>query len=246
MLSEKTYWFVLIIAFSGFSLTIWFWLMPYQIVEYNLGVNLLTSSIFMVFTIVFLSWLSRLRERLQWKSARDQLYHEISARLFSIFRQVFLFVDPTAIGDMPKTVFARRLEKLSNESDEDFQYMLESTYLQSEKEISAIIKGWARRDRDFISMEMHNFQSFFDPELRVHMVNILSALGDLEYLLDLKEKHSIANPWGQGQFIIDLYLGRISYSIHTIVKEIHEVSKMGIEIYRQQWLCPTCDRPAQG
>lgn len=70
MLSEKAYWIILIVAFTEFSL-VWFWLVPYRIVEYNLGANLFTGPIFMVLTIVFLSWLFTSGEKNQWSLVEE-------------------------------------------------------------------------------------------------------------------------------------------------------------------------------
>jgi len=135
-MSEKLYWLILIAAFTGFGLLTWVWLIPDGIVEYNLGVNLLTSSVFMVFTIVFLSWLSRLREELQWKLARDQLHQELGARLFSISRQIFLLIDQALTGEMPQIAFVKRLEELCDGSEENLRQTVEMAFMQSERDIN--------------------------------------------------------------------------------------------------------------
>ena len=73
-ISEKGYWLTLIAIFSIFAVLIWAVFIPKQFIEYNLGVNLFTSSIFTVLTIVFLSWLFDLREKAEW--------HQLEMRYF--------------------------------------------------------------------------------------------------------------------------------------------------------------------
>lgn len=93
MLSEKVYWGILIAVFIGIALLIWLWFVPVGFVEYNLGVNLFTSSIFMVFTIVFLSWFVTLRERIQWKAVREEVYLNIKDCISTVFNEIFDIVE---------------------------------------------------------------------------------------------------------------------------------------------------------
>ncbi|MGD8506467.1 MAG: hypothetical protein PVF15_07375 [Candidatus Bathyarchaeota archaeon] len=88
MISERTYLTILIVAFFGSALLLGLWLVPYEIIEYNLGVNLLTSSIFMVLTIVFLGLLFTLRERSQWRSVKDSVYMSIAYHMGTLFSKI--------------------------------------------------------------------------------------------------------------------------------------------------------------
>lgn len=225
MISEKSYWTILIVAFMGFALLIWFGLMPYGIVEYNLGVNLFTSSIFMMLTILFISWLFGLREKLAFESTRIQLHKELGTRLFSISGQILFLIHPVPIENVQKTDFVKKLKDLSNESDENFVQTLGLRLRETGPEAEVIMAGWARRDKHFLTMELQTFQSFFEPHLRVHLVDIVCALSDLEYLLELKEKFPMSDM---------IYFVRVPRVIHEIIKEIHEISKVGIEIYPKQ------------
>lgn len=93
MLSEKAYWVILIVVFIGLALSIWFWLIPCGIVEYNLGVNLFTSSIFMLMTIVFLSWLFVFREKMYWKTVEKKVHSTIENNARAI-GDLSLLLDP--------------------------------------------------------------------------------------------------------------------------------------------------------
>ena len=75
------------------SFVIWIILIPFHILEYNLGVNLFTSSIFTVLTILFLSWLFSLREKAEWKAVREEVYFQIKLELLTLFQMVADYFD---------------------------------------------------------------------------------------------------------------------------------------------------------
>jgi len=236
MLSEKSYWILLISLFSGSAILIWLLLIPQRVVDYDLGVNFFTSSIFMILTIVFLSWLSRLREEHQWESARNQLHGELGVRLFSILMQILFMIDQVLVEDNQKAYAVRRLEELSVKSNEEFREILFIPLNNLGEEAFSYIGSWAKRDKHLISMEMQSFQSFFDPDLRVHMLNIVCALSDLEYLLEVREKEYVLEEKDRKTIahITDhkINIEKIPDYLHIIVKEIREIKNMGIEISR--------------
>lgn len=101
MLSEKIYWIILIVAFAGFALSIWLVLIPYEVVEYNLGVNLFTSSIFMVLTVIFLSLLANLRERREWKNVETWVKRKMGEQLYYLFNILARFIYPKQFSPDP-------------------------------------------------------------------------------------------------------------------------------------------------
>jgi hypothetical protein len=83
--SERVYWIILITIFTALALIIWLWLVPYQVLEYNLAVNLFTSSIFMVATVISLSWLISLREKAEWHAVREEVFFRIRLEISNLF-----------------------------------------------------------------------------------------------------------------------------------------------------------------
>jgi hypothetical protein len=83
--SERVYWILLITIFTTLALIIWLWLVPCQILEYNLAVNLFTSSIFMVATVISLSWLITIREKAEWQHVREEVFFRIRMELMTLF-----------------------------------------------------------------------------------------------------------------------------------------------------------------
>ena len=100
MLSERTYWVILVAGFSIVSLVIGLWIIPNRILEYNLAVNFLTSSIFMVLTIGLLTLFINLRERIVWKKVEDEVRWNISFAASEIFNGI---LDTVENGLMTKT-----------------------------------------------------------------------------------------------------------------------------------------------
>lgn len=91
-ISEKRYWVILLSIFGIFAILLWFWWIPYNIIEYNLAVNLFTGSIFMIFTILFLSWLLSVRERAEWRLVRDEVFFNIKLELGTLFDEISEFM----------------------------------------------------------------------------------------------------------------------------------------------------------
>ena len=91
MISEKTYWAILIVGFTCFSLLIWLCIIPFQLLEYNLSVNLLTSSIFTVLTIILLTWIISIQQTQRWKRVKSAVYREIGVALGHLFRTMIIY-----------------------------------------------------------------------------------------------------------------------------------------------------------
>lgn len=88
MISEKAYWLILSIGFSSFVLIIWIWLVPCNILEYNLAVSLFTSSLFMVLTVFFLTLIFNAQQNKRWNKVKEAVYGEIGTALEHIFRSM--------------------------------------------------------------------------------------------------------------------------------------------------------------
>jgi hypothetical protein len=101
--SEQLY--LLLIASVFFSISvilgIEIWVFDNKIIEYSFAVSLFTSSIFLVLTIVFLSWLFNVRERAQWQNVRERVFSNIRLETGLLANHLFDFVIKTPeINDM--------------------------------------------------------------------------------------------------------------------------------------------------
>lgn len=89
-ISQKQYWVILVILFTAISLFMagLLWIFPPNTIGYDLAVGFLTSSFFMILTIVFFSWLLDVREKAEWYAVREEVYFKIRLELASLFIQV--------------------------------------------------------------------------------------------------------------------------------------------------------------
>jgi hypothetical protein len=92
--SEKAYWITLVIIFTSFALVVWFYLLPFGYIDSNLAANLFTSSIFMVITIIFLSWFIGIREKQEWTKVKHVTYSKINFLLQDIVDTFDSYCEP--------------------------------------------------------------------------------------------------------------------------------------------------------
>lgn len=144
----ETYWLILIVGFTTSALLLWFWFIPNGL-EYNLGVNLFTSSLFMVFTIVFLSWLFTIREKRLWKPLEKDVYDVIGIELGLLFYGILDFVEngyeiqssiidtPYKAGERDKRAFVE-LCKLRDSKDLRFNAFMLKLFLEDENQLELL------------------------------------------------------------------------------------------------------------
>lgn len=68
MVTERTYWVLLIVGLVLFIVVDIVWIMP---THWDIGVNLFTDAIFTMFTIVFLTWIFTIREKRELEPVRE-------------------------------------------------------------------------------------------------------------------------------------------------------------------------------
>ena len=243
MISEKTYWIFLVVVFAGSTLLTGLWLIPHRIVEYNLGVNIFTGSIFMVLTIVFLSWLSNLREKHEWRAVKDLAYSEIRIEASSLFDNMLTYIEKghTIKYSMLQAKEERRKEgltllrelrdpeKIKIEESSLHELLADETSIQKFREI-------ARR----LSNVQVKYSKFLSSELTVSLMEIQYAIRSLEinskhYLMvttmDRGLRQILAEPNGIdfSKSIADICM-LVRNSFKALIDEINNVHDMGIEL----------------
>jgi len=227
MLSEKTYLIILILGFTGITLFIWLMLIPYGIVEYNLGVNLFTSSIFMVLTIVFLSWLFNLREKQEWKNVEALVNKRIGKYHYSLFDILARFIYPQIFRPHPnKEKVLEILKALNGTKKATLATHANQNYFSrpldplSEEQLEILFKL-----RKYIGNLEIKHSRFIKPKILMSLMEIENCLDIIEEDFNLFKKFP-----GSGKAVKE----EIAKSILMIMKEIYKIHKMGIEIYPKQ------------
>jgi len=238
-MSEKFYWFFLVVIFGVFALLIWFWLVPNSIVEYNLGVNLLTSSIFMVLTVIFLSYLSDLRQQNDWKTVKERVYDTISWHIKSITSYLTDFLDfpSELLFDFPikgqwlpiggkvdiafKKSLIAQMEYLSSKDGEEISLSnYGKKYLRGSKG-SRLLKDFCIQEIDIINNIEAKYAKFLKPSLISLLMQLETDLYGIVDLISVKDH-------------FENYLSLIVHPIHTTIKVIHKIHKTEIEIHPPQ------------
>jgi len=235
-MSEKVYWFFLIMLFGVFALLIWFWFIPKEIVEYNLGVNLLTGSVFMVLTVIFLSYLSNLRQQNEWKIVKERVYDTISWHTKSIAAYFSDFLDfpSELLFDFPikgqwlpiggeldiafKKSLIGQMEYLSSKDAEEISLSnVGKKYLRGSKG-SRLLKDFCSQEIDIINNSVAEYGKFLTPSLTSLLMQLETALYGIVDIISIKEQ-------------IKNYPSLIVHEIHETIKVIHEIHKTEIEIH---------------
>lgn len=76
---------ILLVFLGFFSLFDLLWILP---LARDVGVNLLTDAIFTIFTIVFLSWMIRIRDHKAWKSIEERVTDKLRDCLKNLFENL--------------------------------------------------------------------------------------------------------------------------------------------------------------
>jgi hypothetical protein len=114
-MSERSYWILLTVLFAGFSLSVMFLLIPYHIIEYNLGVNLFTSSVFMVLTIIFLTWIINIQEKKRGKFFQERVQSRIAdhVNVLSTWVEMLAIQKDKKLATLVKNDIKDRAQQLS-------------------------------------------------------------------------------------------------------------------------------------
>lgn len=235
MLSEKFYWIILVLFFTFFALSIWLFLIPYRILEYTLGVNLFTSSIFMVLTIVFLSWLFDLREARQWSHVENRVLKILGIELSSLSKWLISMCHVSFLARSTLTsgkVFFDSLEELNSKATLDVWDMWKS--MLSTGQFASFFEDYERRLAD---IENRYFR-FLDHRLVDSLMEIRWNLNALT--LDsraIRQIYEVQKDYAE-EYAKKHFEG-FSEAIHRIIKEVYKIHKLGLDISTGQNLFQT-------
>lgn len=250
MLSEKWYWIILILGLGLFSAATLFWILPYA---RDVAVNLLSGSLFTIFTIVFLTWLIRKRENDSWKLVEKRVLYRISTHLYKIFDNIYLyFLQPAPrmskqleeqFAKAEKMDYGLKRERLIDVILVEFYASQEQIMLGNETdgmvflqnpdlEAATGFKSDFEKERDFLEHIITEYSKFISPVLMNSIMQIEDGLEGIILVCDriisidlpsMKQDHS------------DLFANItrdnvriLADAIHKITKEIDKLNKKGL------------------
>lgn len=223
-MTEKMYWLLLIAGLAIFITIDCIFVIPSV---RDIGVNFLTDSIFMMFTIIFLSWLINYRANLSWKSVKKYVFKRISTQIFGLFTDLSNFCKCTSVGGMAegetmeqfrKNIFFRQLEELNagcKLNSIGRKYFL----------TDSLATLFDKREQYLNNIET-KYSRFLEPKLVESLAIIQDNLHVLNQSIKIREK--MKESFGIND---EQYFESIETTINKIFKEIYKIYKFGFNVY---------------
>ncbi len=239
--SLRVFWFFLIAGFSVFALLVWFWLMPDHILEYNLGISLFSSSIFMVLTIVFLNVLLNAREKNEWKTVKNYVYSTIQEELTITFNEILNYIENGLETKMSLLQLEDRetrnqkglteLRKLKDAKELKLSAQPIAFLLEHENQLDVFLNV----SRNLGEVET-KYSKFLPPQLTLSLMKIRDSIRLLEASLELYTRFKNLNPVLGAPILqevqeLNMIPRTISLSFKKLFEEIDNIHKIGIEFY---------------
>jgi len=241
MISERVYWAALIVAFAGFSVLVWYKLVPDGAMEYNLGVNFFTGSIFTMVTIVFLTWLYGLSEKARWKIVKEEVFFSIERSLGNLFNVILLYHQRGP--DIRKSIM---MEK--SPEDRKRICLAELKHLKEEKEakfdryyIKDLIDNKRTLEFEFLSVARRldsvetKYSKFLSPQFIRSLMKMQDAFSDIEVatLFGSKNKEPKKSEDGEQldpeEFESTFEFRFVASAFKALIEELYNLRSAGIE-----------------
>jgi len=250
MLSERTQWIILFLVFFAISLVIGFLIIPYRLLEYNLAINLLTSSIFTAITVGLLSWFLNLSDTIRWKKVENEVHWDIEFALTEIFQGILSSIENgNAIRLSAMT--------LQNKEDRKKSYLIQLRNLKDAKEIKLdqmylklFLQEYESALEPFSSVSRRlsdtqiKYHRFLSPELTLSLMNVQHLIFALETTSQMftSFKRAVASfnklpkelagkiPQMSEEKLEAVIQQSISTTFKKMIEEIYKMSQMRYEI----------------
>jgi len=237
MLSEKSYWFVLIVGLCTFIVIDYLWIVP---IHEGFGVNLLTDAIFMVFTIVFLTWVISFREARKWRIVGSKIRERIEYRLFKIFSDIsayFLEPTPQMLNDLEKglqgtdrmdegierekAIASSLVKYYASKETVELGEFVKAFFEQPNKDVATYLIESFKRESDFLEHIVSEYSGFLPPDLMNSIMEIEDCLDEVINVLWVISMLGVQSPIDKKRSESEL-----QSSIHKITKEIDQLNEM--------------------
>lgn len=221
MLTRTQTYGVLIFGLIVALVPIWLWLIPS---DPNLGYGVFSNFIGMIGTIVFLMYLMETRDNHEWKPVKQKVYDRIRIELDAILSLSLDLFEPrwTTLKPPAMGIRIKDLVWLWSEETSDIEFTKALRSSAKTKLSKGTYLGIFEMRRGLLNEIETKYSRFLQPDLMISLMeiqnNLLSITIYNNVLLRTSENHQ------------DPIFEKISKKIHTIVKEIYKIHRMGIEI----------------
>ena len=220
MLSERYYWILLIVGLIVFVSLVGFLFIPYQIIDYNLGINLISESFGIVFTIIFLTWLLKLREQRRWSSIKKRIIDKLKDQIDILFMLLQNLCEITQDKEDSALAELSSAEEIPLRSD-IAKYLSKNGY---------DIQGYIESLEE-ISETLHNIQIEYSKFLESELLDSLMVVEDGSRNLAHNLRTLKMITWGpykdsEKKFFEEIF----APIVQECIKGIQKTHEMGIEI----------------
>lgn len=222
-MSEKSYWIILIVGLSIFIALDFIWIMP---IAWDIGVNLFTDAIFMIFTVVFLTIAFNYREEARKRPLKVRVEERIGRQLYSVFDIIRKFVVTKRHSvRLSREEFLDELKEQSSKEELILDDYAENYFPKPADRLYGLELESLFRSRGLLADFEIKYFEFLGPELRLSLMEIQHSLDALRSAVHFMREMEVD---------FGVLSKSISKDIHSIMKEIYKIYEMGIEIYPKQ------------
>ena len=215
MLSERSYWAIIITVLVILIVVSILWITP---VARDVGVNLFTNAIFTIFTIVFLTVIIRSRENSKWKLIEKEVLNRIVRYLTEILYEIeFNFLLGSEIPKMGPEFSYRYVNVTAITLGGKWEELFQTPNEDAKKRILALI-SLLKTDRGYLEHVTSEYSRFLDPKFMHSIMEIQNGLDKLiaslqMLIMDLLYMRETVEP-------------RLTDSIRTIIRELVEINQL--------------------
>jgi len=195
-ISEELYLIGIALVFLAISLFLGLeiWVVHNSFFEYTVWTDVFSSSIFLVLTILLLSWLLKVREIREWHTVRDEVFFRIRLELSNLFDLATEYFEGGSSFKMElmeekdkkknMDMLVKGLEKLSN-SDVVSSNLIVMDFFKN---------SWEMEDFQNADEKLANIQGLYSRHLPADITISLMKLQECIWTLDnLKKANDIFN-----------------------------------------------------
>ena len=189
-----------------------------QVLSPDYGYNLISELWGILATVLLLIVILDLREELLRKSLKKRLFERIGTELHDDFEVLKDFVK---VSEKEPLV---QLEELSKKEKLELSQHAYAYFPKPAGPIDAFFLDRLLKSRERLGdLELKYFE-FMEPGLRLSLMEIQRNLDRLHSAIDTMDRLG-------GESLEEWFFESMLKSVHTIIKEIYNIHKMGIELY---------------
>jgi hypothetical protein len=253
IISEKAYLIVFSIAMSVLIVLFLLWIVPKGLIEYNFGINVVTSLLSTVITVIFLSLFLAIREEGEWGVVKKNAYAMIGTELGILFAELLRFTE----NELDEIGFKSALLFTKDSKIRRQMIFSKLSELQKKEPFQLVPSSFSifRSDRALLTFFLDVKRNLGDVQIRYerHLNSkVTERLMKLQSLLELMNMtHRLDTAWNslQGQMPLlkelmnrfmpkmldqnlsstDLVQNVLPTYTKSLIQELYELWKLGIE-----------------